>query len=72
MSNRRNAMSMLSSLPMMPERALQLAALNETFDRLEGLSADATQLCSTLRALVVEQNSDITPETVAALKSLRS
>ena len=65
-----NAVSVVSSLPMMAERAPRLAALNETFDRLEGLSADATQLRSTLRALVVEQKSDITPETVAALKGL--
>ena len=65
-----NAVSLVSSLPMMAERAPRLAALNETFDRLEGLSADATQLRSTLRALVVEQKSDITPETVAALKGL--
>jgi len=65
-----NALSVVSSLPMMAERAPRLAVLNETFDRLEGLSADATQLRSTLRALVVEQKSDITPETVAALKGL--
>jgi len=65
-----NAVSLVSSLPMMADRAPRLAALNETFDRLEGLSADATQLRSTLRALVVEQKSDITPETVAALKGL--
>ena len=55
---------------MMAERAPRLAALDETFNRLEGMSADATQLRSTLRALVVEQNSDVTPETVAALKAL--
>ena len=65
-----NAISLVSSLPMMAERAPRLAVLNETFDRLEGLSADATQLRSTLRALVVEQNGDITPETVVALKGL--
>ena len=65
-----NALSVVSSLPMMAERAPRLAVLNETFDRLEGLSADATQLRSTLRALVVEQKSDITPEAVAALKGL--
>ena len=65
-----NAVNLVSSLPMMAERAPRLAALNETFDRLEGLSADATQLRSTLRAMVVEQNGDITPETVAALKGL--
>ena len=39
-------------------------------DRLEGLSADATQLRGTLRALVVEQKSAIAPETVAALKGI--
>ena len=50
-----NAVSLVSSLPMMAERAPRLAALNETFNRLEGLSADTTQLRSTLRALVVEE-----------------
>jgi hypothetical protein len=54
----------------MADRAPRLAALDETFNRLEGLSADATQLRGTLRALVVEQKSDIAPETVAALKRL--
>jgi hypothetical protein len=53
----------------MADRAPRLAALDETFNRLEGLSADATQLRGTLRALV-EQKSDIAPETVAALKRL--
>ena len=65
-----NAVSLLNSLPMMADRAPRLAALDETFNRLEGLSADATQLRGTLRALVVEQKSDIAPETVAALKGL--
>ena len=65
-----NAVSLLNSLPMMADRAPRLAALDETFDRLEGLSADATQLRGTLRALVVEQKSGIAPETVAALKGL--
>ena len=65
-----NAVSLVSSLPMIAERAPRLAELNETFSRLEGLSADATQLCSTLRALVAEQNSDVNPETIAALKTL--
>ncbi len=64
-----NAVSLVSSLPMMAERAPRLAALNETFDRLEGLSADTTQLRSTLRALVVE-NSDANPETIGALKAM--
>ena len=65
-----NAVSLLNSVPMMADRAPRLAALDETFNRLEGLSADATQLSGTLRALVVEQKSDIAPETVAALKAL--
>ena len=65
-----NAVSLLNSLPMMADRAPRLAALDETFDRLEGLSADATQLRGTLRALVVEQKSAIAPETVAALKGI--
>ena len=65
-----NAVSLLNSLPMMADRAPRLAALDETFNRLEGLSADATQLRGTLRALVVEQKSDIAPETVAALKGI--
>ncbi len=65
-----NAVSLVSSLPMMAERAPRLAVLDQTLNRLEGLSADATQLRSTLRALVAEQNSDVNPETIAALKAL--
>jgi hypothetical protein len=65
-----NAVSLLNSLPMMADRAPRLAAMDNTFNRLEGLSADATQLRGTLRALVVEQKSDIAPETVATLKKL--
>ena len=64
-----NAVSLLNSLPMMADRAPRLAALDETFNRLEEMSADATQLRGTLRALV-EQKSDIAPETVAALNGL--
>ncbi len=65
-----NAVSLLNSLPMMADRAPRLAALDDAFNRLEELSADATQLRGTLRALVVEQKSDIAPETVAALKGI--
>jgi hypothetical protein len=64
-----NVVSLLNSLPMMSDRAPRLAALDETFNRLEGLSADATQLRSTLRAVVAQQ-SDVTPETFATLKKL--
>ena len=65
-----NAVSMVNSLPMMADRAPRLATLDETFNRLEGMSADATQLRSTLRAVVAEQKSGITPETVASLHGL--
>src|SRR4051812_19940565 len=46
-----NAVEFVSSLPTVAERAPRLAALDEAFDRLEGLSADATQLRTTLRTL---------------------
>ncbi|OAI42686.1 hypothetical protein AYO41_00700 [Verrucomicrobia bacterium SCGC AG-212-E04] len=65
-----NAVSLLNSLPIMADRAPRLAALDETFNRLEALSADSTQLRGTLRALVVAQTSDITAETVATLSGL--
>jgi hypothetical protein len=65
-----NAVSFMSSMPMMAERAPRLATLDETFDRLEGLSADATQLRGTLRELVTAQNNDLAPQTVATLKGL--
>jgi hypothetical protein len=65
-----NAVSLVNSVPMMADRAPRLAALDETFNRLEELSADATQLRGTLRALVVAQKSDVTAETVAALNRL--
>jgi hypothetical protein len=64
------AVSFLNSVPMMADRAPRLAALDETFNRLEELSADATQLRGTLRALVVAQKSDVTAETVATLNGL--
>jgi hypothetical protein len=65
-----NAVSLVNSLPMMAERAPRLAALDDAFNRLEELSADATQLRGTLRTLVVAQNSDVTAETVATLNGL--
>jgi hypothetical protein len=65
-----NVVSLVNSLPTMTDRAPRLAALDETLKRLEGLSADAAQLRATLRALVVEQKSDLTPETVATLRGL--
>ncbi len=70
LGNVSNAVSFVSSLPMMAEHAPRLAALDETFNRLEGMSADATQLRSTLRSLVAAQTSDVAPETVAALNGL--
>ena len=65
-----NAVSLLNSLPMMADRAPRLAALDDAFNRLQDLSADATQLRGTLRALVVAQNNDVTAETVATLNRL--
>jgi len=65
-----NAVSLLNSLPMMADRAPRLAALDETFNRLEELSADATQLRSTLRALMAAQKGDATAETIATLNGL--
>jgi len=65
-----NAVSLVNSLPMMTDRAPRLAALDDAFNRLEELSADATQLRGTLRALVAAQTSDVTVETVATLNGL--
>ena len=65
-----NAVSLLNSLPMMADRAPRLAALDDAFNRLEELSADATQLRGTLRALVSAQKSDVTAETIATLNEL--
>jgi hypothetical protein len=65
-----NAVSLASSLPMMVDRAPRLAALDETFNRLEGVSADATQLRGTLRALVAAQTGNLAAETVATLNGI--
>jgi hypothetical protein len=65
-----NAVSFLSSFPMLAERAPRLATLDESFDRLEALSADATQLRSTLRELANARTAGIAPETVATLNAL--
>ncbi|HET6406261.1 MAG TPA: hypothetical protein VFG14_00130 [Chthoniobacteraceae bacterium] len=64
------AVSLLSTLPMMAERAPRLAALDETFHRLEELSADTSQFRSTLRALVATRASDLPAETVTTLNGL--
>ena len=65
-----NAVSFLSSFPMLAERAPRLATLDESFDRLEALSADATQLRNTLRELANARTTGIAPETVATLNGL--
>ena len=64
-----NAVSMLNSLPIMADRAPRLAALEDTFSRLEDLTADTTQLRATMRALV-EQKGNVAAETVAALEAI--
>ena len=56
-----DAVSIMSSVPMLTEHAPRLAALDETFNRLEGLSADTTQLRNTLRALTVAQENECCP-----------
>src|SRR6478735_6764964 len=65
-----NAVSLLNSMPMMADRAPRLAALDDAFNRLEELSADATQLRGTLRALTATQQGDFTAQTVATLNGL--
>ena len=65
-----NTVSVVNSLPMMAERAPRLAALDDAFNRLEELSADATQLRGTLRTLVAAQTGDVTAEIVATLNRL--
>jgi hypothetical protein len=65
-----NAVSLANSLPMVADRAPRLAALDETFDQLELLSADSTQLRGTLRALAAAPKSQVTAETVAVLTGL--
>lgn len=65
-----NTVSLLNSLPMMADRSPRLAALDESFKRLEELSLDTTQLRSTLRALIDTQTSDVSAETIATIKGL--
>lgn len=55
---------------MLAERAPRLATLDESFDRLDALSADATQLRSTLRELANARTAGIAAETVATLNAL--
>lgn len=64
-----SGVSLLNSLPLMADRAPRLEALDETLRRLDELAADTKQLRGTLRALVEEQ-SDVAPETVATLSGL--
>jgi len=65
-----NAVSLLNALPMMADRAPQLAALDEAFNRFEELSADSTQLRATLRSLAVAQKNDVSAETITVLIGL--
>ena len=70
LKNVADAVSLLSSLPMMADRAPRLAALDDAFNRLEELSADGKQLRGTLRELVAGQNGGVTAETLATLNGL--
>ena len=65
-----NAVSMANSLPMVADRAPRLAAVDETFNLLEQLTADSTQLRGTLRALAVAPRGQVTAEAVAVLTGL--
>ncbi len=65
-----NAVSLVSALPMMADRAPRLEALDESLSRLEGLNADSAQLRGTLRALVLAKAGDLPPETVTTLTGL--
>jgi hypothetical protein len=64
-----DALGMLNSLPFLADRTTRLAALEQTFNRLEELTADTTQLRATLQALA-EQKGDVAAETVAALQGI--
>jgi dihydrofolate reductase len=64
-----NAVTVLNSLPILADRAPRLAALDDTVNRLEELTADTTQLRATLRALV-DQKIDVAPETLAAITEI--
>ena len=65
-----NTVSLMNSFPTMVERDPGLSSLDETFDRLEELSADSSQLRETLRILAGAQKGDLTAETTAALHRL--
>ena len=70
LKNVADAVSLLSSLTMMADRAPRLAALDDAFNRVEELSADGKQLRGTLRELVAGQNGAVTAETLATLNAL--
>jgi uncharacterized phage infection (PIP) family protein YhgE len=65
-----NVVSLMNSLPMIADRAPGLEALDETFNRLEELSSDTSQLRGTLRTLAGAQTSDVIAETVTTLNGL--
>jgi len=65
-----NAVELWNSLPAIAGRAPRLAALDASFDRLEELSADTTQLRGALRILVETQTSDLTDEPIAMINGL--
>ena len=65
-----NVVSLVNSLPTMADRAPRLAVLDETFNRLEGLSSDAMQLRSALQALVTAQTSNLRDETIAKINGI--
>lgn len=65
-----DVVSLMSSLPGMADRAPRLAALDETFDRLEDLLLDAARMRSALQALVVAETKDLPAEPIARIHGL--
>ena len=67
-----NAVSIANSIPFIRERAPAVDKLDNTFNRLGDMSADAQQLRTTLRAAATGQADQMTAEAAATLTTLTS
>jgi len=67
-----NAVSIANSIPFIQERAPAVEKLDNTFNRLGDMSADAQQLRGTLRAAATGQADQMTQEAAATLTTLTS
>jgi prefoldin subunit 5 len=67
-----NAVSIANSIPFIRERAPAVEKLDNTFNRLGDMSADAQQLRTTLRAAATGQADQMTQEAAATLTTLTS